>query len=321
MEIISDTTQFNLKMDTAAAIGKFDGIHIGHRRLLEEILSRRESGLAACVFTFEPSPAVFFGVSDGKELTTREEKRLLFGRMGVDILIEFPLNADTAATPPEAFARDILARQMNARFLAAGRDLSFGAKGAGNAALLQALSPALGFEVMTIDKVCLEGREISSTLVRSQVEKGSMESVGHMLGMPYMILGKITRGMRLGRTLGFPTINILPQDNKLLPPNGVYFSRVRVGEKLYRAITNVGYKPTVTNERVLGVESYLYDFDGKCCGELYGERAEVYLSSFHRPERQFENVEALQSQLRLDIAAGAEFSAKTCSEAGDRRVS
>ena len=106
--------------------------------------------------------------------------------------------------------------------------------------------------------------------------------------------------MRLGRTLGFPTINILPQDNKLLPPNGVYFSRVRVGGKLYRAITNVGYKPTVTKERVLGVESYLYDFEQ----DVYGESAEVYLTAFHRPERQFDSVEALRQQLGEDIAAG-----------------
>lgn len=300
MEIIADTIQFNLKKDTAAAIGKFDGIHIGHRRLLEEIISRRKRGLAACVFTFDPSPTVFFGGSDGKELTTREEKRLLFERMGVDILIEFPLNDATAATPPEVFARDILAGQMNACFLAAGKDLSFGAGGAGNAALLQELGPRLGFEVMTIDKVCLEGREISSTLVRSEVEKGRMESAGRMLGMPYMIAGEIVRGNRFGRTIGFPTINILPPDNKLLPPNGVYFSRVRIDGEVYRGITNVGYKPTVAQERVLGVESYLYNFQQ----DVYGKPAEVCLLSFHRPERHFESVEALREQIREDIAAG-----------------
>ena len=171
MEIITGTTQFNLERDTAAALGKFDGIHIGHRRLLEEILSRRKNGLAACVFTFDPSPAVFFGRSDGKELTTREEKRLLFKRLGVDILIEFPLNRETAATPPEQFAEEILGERMNVRFLAAGSDLSFGAKGAGDAALLHRLGPELGFEVMTVDKVCLEGQEVSSTLVRQQLEK------------------------------------------------------------------------------------------------------------------------------------------------------
>lgn len=300
MEIIAGTTEIQLERETAAAIGKFDGVHIGHRRLLEEILSRKKDGLAACVFTFDPPPAVFFGCPDGKELTTREEKRLLFERMGVDILVEFPLNERTAATPPEDFARDILAGQMQVRFLAAGTDLSFGAKGAGNAALLRRLGPELGFQVETIDKVCLEGQEVSSTLVRTRVEQGEMESVERLLGMPYMVAGQVVPGRQLGRTLGFPTVNLLPEKDKLLPPKGVYLSRVRHGDKIYRAISNVGFKPTVTKEHVIGVESYLYDF----FGDLYGETIEVHLCAFRRPERRFDSVEALQKQLEDDIAAG-----------------
>lgn len=303
MEIISDTTNIWIQRETAAAIGKFDGIHIGHRRLLEEILTRKKDGLAACVFTFDPPPSIFFGLSDGKELTARGEKRLLFERMGVDILIEFPLNIETAATPPESFAREILADQMKVRFLAAGTDLSFGARGAGNAALLKKMGPELGFECRIIDKVCLDGREVSSTLVRSRVERGEMEEACRLLGMPYLVAGKVVSGNRIGRKIGFPTINILPDDNKLLPPNGVYFSTVCLGGRSLRAITNIGYKPTVTSEKVMGVESYLYDFDEN----VYGRQAEVYLHAFHRPERRFENVEMLKKQLQQDIAAGAEW--------------
>lgn len=301
MEIIANTIDFYLEKETAAAIGKFDGIHIGHRRLLDEILACREKGLASCVFTFEPAPAVFFGLSDGRELTTREEKRLLFERMGVDILIEFPLTAETAAMPPAEFAAEVLAKRMNVRFLAAGSDLSFGAGGTGNTALLQALGPELGFDVKTVDKVCLEGREVSSTYVRSRVESGDMETVGRLLGMPYLVEGQVVRGNRIGRTLGFPTVNLLPAGNKLLPPNGVYFSQVRYAGKLYGAISNVGCKPTVTNERVMGVESYLYDFDES----IYGERIEVYLGEFRRPERKFDSLDALKRQLEEDISAGA----------------
>ena len=261
-----------LGQETAVAIGKFDGIHIGHRRLLEEILCRR-GALAACVFTFDPAPARLFGCPDAKELSTREEKRLLFGRMGVDILVEFPMNRETAALDAEIFAREVLAGQMQARFLAAGTDLSFGAKGAGNAALLRRLGPELGFEVKTIDKICMDGEEVSSTLVRREVEAGDMEAAERLLGMPYLIAGEVVRGKQIGRTLGFPTVNVLPGKDKLLPPNGVYFSQVRCGDKLYRAISNVGYKPTVTDTRVMGVESYLYDF----AGDLYGKHIEIYL--------------------------------------------
>ena len=309
LEIIAGTSDFYLEKETAAAIGKFDGVHIGHRRLLDEILARKADGLAACVFTFDPAPAVLFGGSDGRELTIRDEKRILFERMGVDILIEFPLNRVTAAMEPEVFAGKILAERMQVRFLAAGSDLSFGNRGRGDAALLRQLGPELGFSVNIIDKVCVDGSQVSSTYVREQVEAGNMKLAERLLGMPYMIAGEVVTGNRLGRTLGFPTVNILPGEGKLLPPNGVYFSRVLCRGKLYRAISNVGYKPTVTEERIMGVESYLYDFDQ----DVYGETIEVYLLDFRRPERQFESVGALESQLREDITAGAMYGSESIS--------
>lgn len=304
MEIIANTTDFYLAggTETAVAMGKFDGIHIGHRRLLEEILSAKKRGMAACVFTFDPSPAVFFGRAQGERgmLSTKEEKRLLFERMGADILVEFPLNAGTAATAPETFVSDVLAERLNVALIAAGKDLSFGAKGAGDAALLCRLGPKLGFETRIIDKICLEGEEVSSTLVRSRLEQGDMASVLKLLGMPYLVAGRVVPGRKLGRTLGFPTVNLLPDGEKKLPPNGVYFSQVRIKGKLYDSISNIGYKPTVSEEKVMGVESYIYDFEG----DVYGEGAEVYLISFHRPERRFDSVEALRAQLKEDIAAG-----------------
>ena len=301
MEIVTNTTNFYLDRETAVAIGKFDGIHIGHRRLLEEILEKKKEGLCACVFTFDPAPAVLFGLSDGKELTTKEEKHALFKRMGVDMLIEFPMNRETAAISPEAFAKEILAKRMKARFLAAGNDLSFGAKGAGNASLLKELGSGLGFQVSLIDKVCFEDKEISSTYVRSCVETGDMEQTERLLGMPYPVMGTVVKGNQLGRTLGFPTLNLLPESSKLLPPNGVYYSQVRCGGKIYRAISNVGCKPTVTEENVTGIESYLYDFQE----DAYGRVIEVFLLKFRRPEQRFESVEALKRQLQEDIAAGA----------------
>lgn len=297
MEIIAGTTDFYLEKETAVAIGKFDGVHIGHRRLLEEILSQKRDGMAACVFTFDPAPSVLFGQGDGRELTTREEKRVLFERMGIDILVEFPLTMETAAMEPECFAREILAERMNTRFLAAGTDLSFGAGGRGNAALLESLSPQLEFCVKTIGKVCVDGKEVSSSLIRNQVEQGDMPYAGRLLGMPYPIMGSVVHGNRIGRTLGFPTINLLPPPDKLLPPNGVYLSDVTCGGRKYHAISNVGCKPTVTEERVMGVETYLYDFDG----ELYGESVEIYLKEFKRPERKFDSLEALKEQLAQDI--------------------
>ncbi len=300
MEIITNAVDFYLERETAVAIGKFDGIHIGHRRLLEEILEKKREGLIPCVFTFNPAPAVLFGLSDGMELTTKEEKRLLFERMGVEILIEFPLTLETAAISPKRFVSEILAERMKVQFLAAGRDLSFGAGGAGDAKLLRDMGEELGFRAKTIEKVCLDGREVSSTYVRSRVEAGDMQLTERLLRMPYMIAGEVVQGRQLGRTIGFPTVNLRPSGTKLLPPNGVYFSRVRCRDKSYRAITNIGCKPTVTDEGAVGVESYLYDF----AEDAYGQQTEVYLEEFYRPEKKFDGVEALRRQLEKDIDAG-----------------
>ena len=297
MKIIADTTQFIVEKETAVAIGKFDGVHIGHRKLLQEILEQKKKGLAACAFTFDPPPAVLFGSSDGKELTTKEEKRALFESMGVDILIEFPLTHETAAISPMDFAERIVAKQMNARFVAAGKDLAFGAKGAGNAQLLAAVGKEKGFQVKIIEKVCVDRIEVNSTYIRELIKKGDIQTVNRFLGMPYTVKGTVVHGNRIGRTIGFPTVNLLPAENKLLPPNGVYRSEVLVKGKRYRALSNIGYKPTVTTERVLGVESYLYDFEE----EIYDQMIEVCFLEYKRPEQRFENLEALKEQLKKDI--------------------
>ena len=303
MEIIANTTEFYLNKETAVAIGKFDGVHVGHRRLLDEILVQKKNGLAACVFTFEPTPAVLFGLSDGKELTTKEEKRRLFERIGVDILIEFPLTLETAGIAPEEFVTNILVKRMNTCFIAAGSDLSFGKYGAGNAAMLKKMGAEYDFAVKIIDKILLEDVEVSSTYIRKLVESGQMQKAEVFLGMPFTICGKVEHGNALGRTIGFPTVNLLPADSKLMPPNGVYYSTVYRQGKKYKAISNVGYKPTVTCDKVLGVESYLYNFHD----EIYGEEIEVSLLEFRRPEQQFASIEALKEQLMKDFEAGKTY--------------
>lgn len=301
MELIRETTDFQLHNNTAVALGKFDGIHIGHRSLLSKI--RQRNGLQSCVFTFDPPPSALFGMSDGRELSTREEKRRMFERLGVDILIEFPLNRQTAAVAPEEFVREFLFGRMRARYIAAGEDISFGRNGAGNAALLFALGEELSFETEIIDKVCIDGAQVSSTRIRSCVEAGDMKNAARLLGAPYPVSGTVIRGNRIGRTIGFPTVNLYPPESKLLPPRGVYYSRVYCDNKFYPAISNVGCKPTVEAAGRIGVESYLYVFDQ----DVYGHEIEVELLAFRRPERRFADIGALKRQLEEDIAAGAEY--------------
>ena len=175
MQIISGTTEINWEQHTAVAIGKFDGIHQGHRRLLDQIIRAKEDGLAATVFTFDPPPSVFFSGKPQAELTTKEEKRRIFDKMGIDLLVEFPMNARTAAMPPETFVSRVLHEQLKARYIAAGTDLSFGDRGKGDWHLLKAMAEKMGYQVQVIDKIMYGGREISSTFVREEILKGNME--------------------------------------------------------------------------------------------------------------------------------------------------
>ena len=297
MDIISNSFEFFLDRETAVAIGKFDGVHQGHRRLLDEIIELKKRGLCACVFTFDPAPSVFFG-GDPHVLNTNEEKHVIFERMGVDILVEFPMNSETAATPPDKFITEYLVNQMNMKFIAAGTDISFGDKGLGNAELLKQMSAEYGYEVELIDKVhASDGEEISSSLVRRYVEKGDMERVEELLGAAYSVSGKIVHGNQIGRTIGFPTINIYPDENKLLPPYGVYTSRTVINGKDYFSVSNVGCKPTIGGETRPSVETYIYDFDN----DVYDKDAVVYLEKFKRPERRFNGLDELTAQLQKDI--------------------
>ncbi|MGN0278769.1 MAG: bifunctional riboflavin kinase/FAD synthetase [Lachnospiraceae bacterium] len=305
MHIIENTTEFQLDRPGAIAIGKFDGIHLGHQKLIQKIIEQKAKGYLATVFTFDTSAAAFFG-GEEKELTTRAEKRIVFEKMGVDVLIEFPLNKETAATEPVEFVQRYLVSQMQAAYICAGTDLSFGRRGAGNYELLQQYADSYGYQVELIDKVRIDGEEVSSTRVREAVRAGQMEAAARMLGTPYSVSGSVEHGRRLGRTIGMPTANLLPEQDKLLPPNGVYYSKVLMGDRIYRSITNIGCKPTVSENHIMGVETYLYDFTG----DIYGKDITVQLLAFRRPEMKFDGVDSLKAQMQKDIAAGQIFSDK-----------
>lgn len=302
MQIIEGTTEFWLPGKSAVAIGKFDGVHLGHRKLIRKIIEQKAENLIATVFTFDTSAAAFFG-GDEQELTTMEEKRCIFEKMGVDVLIEFPLNRETAATEPDEFVRRYLAGQMKAAYICAGTDLSYGRNGAGNYALLEKYAGRYGYHTELIEKVRLDNEPVSSTRVREAVRAAEMEDAARMLGTPYSVGGCVEHGKRLGRTIGMPTANIVPAKDKLLPPYGVYYSRVVMDGRVYRAISNVGCKPTVNKAGVAGVETYLYDFDG----DLYGRNIVVELLAFRRPEMKFDTVQQLKAHMEADIAAGKDY--------------
>ncbi|WP_026507618.1 riboflavin biosynthesis protein RibF [Butyrivibrio sp. MC2013] len=303
MIIIENSSDFHIEGPCAVAIGKFDGIHKGHRKLLEDLLCQKRRGMKTVVFTFDPSPASFFAGREIASLSTKEEKRCWFEEYGIDVLIEFPLNEDTAATEPELFVRKYLKDNIGAAFIVAGRDISFGQGGKGDYRLLEKLCPELSIETDFIDKVEENGIEISSSLIREAITEGRMEEAAQYLGAYYTISGRVTHGRALGRTIGIPTINVIPPAGKLLPPNGVYYSRVRIGERVLRGMTNIGVKPTVTDEKSIVSETYLYDFSG----DLYDKEAYISIMSFRRPEMRFKDIAELKERMSLDIESGRIF--------------
>lgn len=303
MQIIRETTEFVLPQRSVVAIGKFDGIHLGHQKLFAKVFEQKEKGLLAVTFTFDPPPEAFFAGKTAGELMTREEKRAAFERMGMDVLIEFPMNKETAATKPECFVKEYLAQKLQAAVIVAGTDLSFGNKGAGDAKLLEKLSQTYGYRVEMIEKVSIAGERVSSTLIREAVGRGDMTKAAVFLGAPYPITGMVSHGKELGRKLGMPTVNLMPSADKLLPPNGVYYSYVWLENRRYPAISNVGSKPTVSSVQTTGVETYLYDFEK----DVYGKEITVELLDFKRPERKFDSVEALKEQMRRDIDEGSVY--------------
>lgn len=307
MRIISGISEFQLNKPTAVAIGKFDGIHLGHKALIEEIIDKsKKDFLQSVIFTFNPSPESFFCKRALKELSTVSEKRHMFEMLGIDVLIEFPLNDITVATDPELFIEKYLYEQMRAKYIVAGTDISFGKKGLGNSALLQEKSDEYGYEVKIIDKISYAGDSISSTRVRDAICAGDMELANNMLGAPYKVTGIVSHGRHLGTQMGMPTANVIIPPDKLVGPNGVYISRVITANGIYNSISNIGVKPTVSDDELQCVESYIYDFNE----DIYGKYIEVELIKFCRPEMKFGSVEELKRQMQQDIAAGHEYHEK-----------
>ena len=297
-ELNNQHASIDAPVKSAVAIGKFDGIHIGHQALLQCIINKKKDNMRAVVFTFSPSPEEFFRGQILPAIDTVEEKRSNFEKMGVDILIEYPLTKESAAISPQSFMEDILYKGLNAGYVVSGKDLSFGDKGAGNADMLQEFAKDKGFCYEMIDKVCVDGCEVSSTSVRETIVKGDMELVSRMLGRRYRIGGEVVHGKALGRTIQMPTINIIPAKEKLLPPSGVYATVTVIDGKEYPGVTNIGVKPTVTDEKVVGVETHLFDFDE----DVYGKNVITELMQFIRPEKKFANVEDMLTGIRQDCA-------------------
>ena len=293
-----------LPEDTVVAVGKFDGEHRGHRKIIETMLHiARETGLKTAIFTFETPPAAVVTGQRRPQILTNEERREKLHGAGIDYIVEYPFNEEIAAMDGESFVREILLGAMRMRAIVGGEDLRFGKGGSTNAKKLKELGMRLHFSVYIIPKETEGGEEISSSLIREALAAGDIEKANMLLGMPYTAEGIVRHGNGIGkRVLGFPTINLMLPEEKLLPRHGVYQTETVLEDgSVFRSITNVGTNPTVRQdgmEHKLRLESFLLDFSG----ELYGERIRLRFLKFIRPEKKFDSLVDLKRQIEADLA-------------------
>jgi riboflavin kinase/FMN adenylyltransferase len=288
------------------AIGNFDGVHRGQRAILDLVATRaRELSVPAVVITFDPHPmAVLAPERAPVPLTTTRQKEKLLDDLGISVLLEIRFTLDFSRVPARVFVRDFLHEKLDLREIYVGEGFVFGHRREGDLPLLRSLGEDFGFKAFGVEEVRHGGERISSTRIRRAIAEGKVSEAAEMLGRPYSISGIIVRGDRMGKRLGWPTINVVP-DNRLLPADGVYACRVFLPSypATFDCVTNIGTRPTVYENYQRVVESHILDFKA----DVYGERVELSFHKRLREERIFPTVMDLSAQIGRDVEATREY--------------
>lgn len=295
MQCISVNDKIQLK-NTIVTVGKFDGIHKGHEKLLD-VIAKNANGRQKVVLTFETTPKAFLDNNSNKTIVTEDEKRILCEQQGIDIYMKMPMTREFLALSPEAFLKCVLKEKIGATTIVCGPDFHFGSKAEGDVEFLKENQEKYDYKLIVVEKEQYNNKDISSTAIREKITEGKMLEVNEMLDHPYRIIGKVEQGKHLGRTMGLPTANIIPDNTKLLPPNGVYRTVVVVNGKRFNSISNVGVNPTVENGKQIKVETHIIDYKDY----IYNEVVQVQFYDFIRPEKSFGSVEELKNQIHADI--------------------
>ena len=283
MEYIHGTKDFKLEGASAVTLGKFDGVHLGHQKLISIVREKAEEmGLLSVMFTFDRIPLSICPQKNQHFLSTNSERRALCEKYGLDVEVEYPFTTELMNMEPEEFVENILVKQLNARVIVVVK---------------------YGYETIVVEKEKFQDKDISSTYVREELRLGHMETVNVLLNRPYSISGVVAKGNQLGRTIDIPTINVYPTEIKLLPPNGVYASKILIDNIEYYGVTNLGTKPTVSDGYEISVETNVFYFDK----DVYGNKVEVKLLHFLRQEMKFESIEALKKQMESDASFAREM--------------
>lgn len=289
---------------TALTIGNFDGVHLGHRALIAQVRQAAQAaGLTPTVMTFEPHPREFFTPESAPtRLSTLREKLELLAECGVEQVIVVPFNTAFATLSAADFVDQVLLRHLDCRYLVVGDDFRFGAKRAGDFALLQQRLSEVGGRVESVPEVKALGQRARSSAIRAALGEGQLQMAADLLGRPYTMAGRVMSGQRLGRTLGFPTANIYIR-HAPLPLSGVFAVQVEgAAPGLLNGVANLGIRPTVAGVRPI-LEIHLFDFSG----DLYGKHLRVSFLQKLRNEQKFPNLEELKAQIARDAEAARDF--------------
>ncbi len=281
-------------------IGMFDGVHAGHRAILKQLEeSKKQCNGESVLLTFWPHPRVFFGKTDGfSTLTTIEEKLHLLEQTGLDVCVVLPFSKEFASLSPEEYIRTILVDGLKAKKIVIGYDHKYGKNGLGTFDLMKQFGRVYNFEVEEINAFSFNSDAVSSTKIRRFLGEGNIEKANKYLSYNYFIQGSIIHGSQIGRTIGFPTANIqIETEYKTIPANGVYAGYSIIDNKKYKAVINIGNKPTVSENNKTSIEVHLIDFQR----DLYNETLQVSFVFRLRDEQKFESLDALKKAIQHDV--------------------
>lgn len=305
MEYIRQSMTFEIEGPTVLSLGKFDGLHRGHELLMKYMAEKKqeEKDLKAVIFTFDIPPREKVQDIQAQVITTGAEKEKLFERAGIDYVIECPFTRQVMCMEPEEFIHKIVT-SCHVKYMVVGTDFRFGYKRRGDYRMLRQFASQYRYDVKVVDKIQADGRDISSTFVREEIMAGNINKANELLGYPFFVEGTVLHGRQMGKeVLNVPTINLMPPEDKLLPPFGVYITETEWKERRCQGITNVGRKPTVEGDNPTGVETHLFDVSEN----LYGEKVRISFLEFVRPEQRFPSLLALKEQMQHDIEYGKHY--------------
>jgi riboflavin kinase/FMN adenylyltransferase len=298
LKIIRSITAFNSSEKTIVTIGTFDGIHIGHQKILKDLIkTAKKEGKKSVLLTFFPHPRMVLQ-KDNKILllNTIEEKSGLLEKMGLDYLIIHPFSKEFSRLTALDFVRDILVNKLNTSRLIIGYDHHFGKNREGNIHQLKEYSLLYDFKVEEIPAQDIDDVSVSSTKIRTALKEGNLKTANNYLGYHYMLNGTVVSGKKLGGTIGFPTANLeIKEPYKLIPKTGVYIIKTHINTVLYTGIMNIGFNPTVLGKHQT-IEAHLFDFNE----DLYGKEIMIEFIYFLREEHKFKSVKELVVQLNID---------------------